>query len=384
MALKVARRAAIAPFIVMEVMRAAAEREAAGAGVLHLEVGQPGSSAPRGVLDAARRALAEDGLGYTLALGIDPLREAIARHYRDRYAIVVPASRVVVTTGSSAGFLLAFLACFDPGDRVAIAEPGYPCYRNILSALGLVPVGVPVDGSTNFQPTPAMIEALDPPVAGLIVASPSNPTGTVLGPDELAALAATCRRLGVRLVSDEIYHGITFGARVATATALDDDAIVVNSFSKYYSMTGWRLGWLVVPEPLLKPIERLAQNLFISPPTLSQRAALAAFDCRDELETNVARYRANRDLLLEELPRAGFTGLSRAEGAFYVYADIARLADDSQALCKTLLAETGVAITPGVDFDPPRGHRWVRFSFAGTTPDMAEAARRLKAWRSAR
>lgn len=381
MALKVARRSGIAPFIVMEVMRAAAERAAAGGDVLHLEVGQPGTPAPRGVIEAAHRALDGDGLGYTLALGIDPLREAISRHYATAYGTDVPARRVVVTTGSSGGFLLAFLAAFDPGDRVAIAEPGYPCYRNILATLGLVPVGLPVDGSTNFQPTAAMVEALDPPVAGLIVASPSNPTGTVLERAALGALAATCRARGIRLVSDEIYHGITFGAETATAAALDADAIVVNSFSKYFSMTGWRLGWLVVPDDLLKPIERLAQNLFISPPTLSQQAALAAFDCKAELDANVARYRASRDLLLDALPEAGFTGLSRAEGAFYVYADIARLANDSETLCRTLLAETGVAITPGVDFDPARGHRWVRFSFAGTTETVAEAARRLIAWR---
>jgi aspartate/methionine/tyrosine aminotransferase len=380
MALKVAGRASIAPFHVMEVMRAAAERERAGGEVLHLEVGQPSTPAPRGVLEAARRALAEESLGYTLALGIDPLREAIGRHYRDRYGVEVDARRVVVTTGSSGGFLLAFLAAFDPGDRVALAAPGYPCYRNILAALGLEPVALPVTGATDFQPTAAMVEAL-PDVAGLIVASPSNPTGTMLDPGALAGLSAVCQRRGIRLISDEIYHGITFGAQAATAAALGSGNIVVNSFSKYFSMTGWRLGWLVLPDDLLKPVERLAQNLFISPPTLSQWAALAAFDCRDELERNVRRYRANRDLLLGELPAAGFAELSHAEGAFYVWAEIARLANDSEALCAALLAETGVAITPGIDFDPERGHRWVRFSFAGATADMAEAARRLKAWR---
>jgi len=380
MALKVSGRASIAPFHVMEVMRAAAERERAGGEVLHLEVGQPSTPAPRGVLEAARRALAEESLGYTLALGIDPLREAIGRHYRDRYGVEVDARRVVVTTGSSGGFLLAFLAAFDPGDRVALAAPGYPCYRNILAALGLEPVALPVTGATDFQPTAAMVEAL-PDVAGLIVASPSNPTGTMLDPGALAGLSAVCQRRGIRPISDEIYHGITFGAQAVTAAALGSGNIVVNSFSKYFSMTGWRLGWLVLPDDLLKPVERLAQNLFISPPTLSQWAALAAFDCRDELERNVRRYRANRDLLLGELPAAGFAELSHAEGAFYVWAEIARLANDSEALCAALLAETGVAITPGIDFDPERGHRWVRFSFAGATADMAEAARRLKAWR---
>jgi aspartate/methionine/tyrosine aminotransferase len=379
-ALKQSRRSAIAPFIVMEVMRAAAEREAAGEGVLHLEVGQPSTPAPRKVLEAAKRALDEDGLGYTLALGIDPLREAIARHYRDAYGVDVPAGRVVVTTGSSGGFLLAFLAAFDAGDRVALAEPGYPCYRNILAALGIEAVGLPADASTNFQPTPAHIERLGRPLDGLIVASPSNPTGTMLTEAELLALAACCRARGIRLVSDEIYHGITYGRRAATVAGRDPDAIVVNSFSKYFSMTGWRLGWLVAPEDLVKPIERLAQNLFISPPALSQRAALAAFDCADELEANVARYARNRDLLLEELPRAGLADLSRAEGAFYVYADVSRVSNDSQDFCRRLLAEAGVAITPGIDFDPARGHRFARLSFAGSTPDMAEAAKRLRAW----
>jgi len=383
-ALKTSRRSAIAPFIVMEVMRAAAERASDGKDVLHLEVGQPGTSAPRGVLEAAHRALDGDGLGYTLALGIPALREAIARHYRDRYSVAVPAGRIVVTTGSSGGFLLGFLACFDVGDRVGLAEPGYPCYRHILAALGIVPVPLPVDGSTNFQPTPAMVLAADPPLDGLIVASPANPTGTMLGEAELRALAAACRTRGTRLVSDEIYHGITYGRAGVTAAALDGDAIVVNSFSKYFSMTGWRLGWLVVPEALLRPVERLSQNLFISPPTLSQRAALAAFDCRDELEANVARYARNRAILLEELPRAGFRDLARSEGAFYVYADVSALGNDSEALCRTLLAETGVAITPGVDFDPPRGKAWVRFSFAGTTATVEEASRRLKAWSGAR
>ncbi len=380
MALKQARRAEIAPFIVMEVMRAAAEREATGKDVLHLEVGQPSTPAPRKVREAARRALDEDGLGYTLALGIDALREAIARHYRDVYGTPVGAERVVVTTGSSGGFLLAFLACFDVGDRVALAEPGYPCYRNILAALGVEPVPIPVDGTTNFQPTADLVAALPGRIDGLIVASPSNPTGTMVSGEELAALAAACRRRGARLVSDEIYHGITYGRTATTAAALADDAIVVNSFSKYFSMTGWRLGWLVVPADLIKPIERLAQNLFISPPSLSQRAALAAFDCRDELAANVARYRRNRDLLLNELPAAGLADLSRAEGAFYVYADVSRVSDDSQEFCRRLLADTGVAITPGLDFDPPRGHRWVRLSFAGSTDHMAEAARRIRGW----
>ena len=380
MALKVSRRGRVPPFLVMEVMRAAAERVAAGREVLHLEVGQPGTPAPRGVREAAGRAIDRERLGYTVALGIPALREAIADHYADFYGVHVPAERVIVTTGSSAGFVLSFLACFEPGDRVALAEPGYPCYRNILRALDLEPVALPVDRDTRYRPTAATIEALDAPVDGLIVASPSNPTGAMVSPAELAALAACCRSRGIRLISDEIYHGIGFGMEAATVAAIDPDAVVVNSFSKYFSMTGWRIGWMVAPEALLKPVERLAQNLFISPPTLSQHAAVAAFDCHEELRRNVAVYAANRALLLEELPKAGLTRLSQADGAFYLYADVADLTDDSEAFCRALLDDTGVALTPGLDFDPARGGRSLRISFSGPTDDMAEAARRIGAW----
>ena len=384
MALKVSRRGRVPPFLVMEVMRATADRIAAGREVLHLEVGQPGTPAPRGVREAAKRAIDSERLGYTVALGVSPLREAIAGHYADAYGVRVPAERIVVTTGSSAGFLLSFLACFEPGDRVAVAEPGYPCYRNILRALDLEPVALPVDRDTRYQPTVATIEALDAPVEGLIVASPSNPTGTMVSAADLAALAACCRSRGVRLISDEIYHGIGFGMDAATAAAIDPEAVVINSFSKYFSMTGWRIGWMVVPETLLKPIERLAQNMFISPPTLSQYAAVAAFDCHEELRSNVAVYAANRDLLLEELPKAGLTRLSHADGAFYIYADIADLTGDSDAFCRALLDDTGVALTPGLDFDPVRGARFLRISFSGPTDDMAEAARRMGVWLAGR
>ena len=378
---KVARRGEVPPFFVMEVMRAAAERLASGADVLHMEVGQPASPAPEGARQAAHAALESDRLGYTVALGIAPLREAIAHHYRDRYGLELDPARVVVTTGSSAGFVLSFLACFEPGDRVALAEPGYPCYRNILGALGIEAVGLPVGHEDRYQPGIAMLEALDRPIDGLILASPSNPTGTMVSPGEVAALAGHCRERGIRLISDEIYHGITYGRPEATAIAFDDDAVVINSFSKYFSMTGWRIGWMVVPESLLRPVERLAQNLYISTPTLSQHAALAAFGCRAELDRHVATYAANRDLLLRELPRAGFDRLSQPDGGFYFYADVAHMTDDSDALCRSILARTGVAITPGIDFDPVRGHRAVRFSYAGATADMAEAARRLVAWR---
>jgi aspartate/methionine/tyrosine aminotransferase len=384
MTLKVADRGHVPAFMVMEVMQAAADRFAIGKDVLHMEVGQPGTPAPRGVREAAKAAIDADRLGYTVALGIDPLREAIAQHYRDTYGLAVPAERVVVTTGSSAGFLLSFLACFDPGDRVALAEPGYPCYRNILQALGLTPVSLPVDHGTRNQPTVAMLEALDEPVDGLILASPSNPTGTMVSQAEMVALTSHCRSRGIRLISDEIYHGIGYGMTPVSAAAHDNASIVINSFSKYFSMTGWRIGWMVVPDDLIKPIERLAQNMFISPPTLSQHAGVAAFDCHEELQSNIAAYAVNRELLLNALPEAGLDRLSQADGAFYIYADISDWTDDSAAFCRALLDETGVAITPGLDFDPVRGSQTVRISFSRGTPEIAEAALRLRAWMAKR
>jgi aspartate/methionine/tyrosine aminotransferase len=385
MTLKAARRSGISPFIVMDVMRAADARDLAAKTAeercVHLEVGQPGTPAPRAVRDAAITALNSERLGYTLALGIQKLRERIARHYRDMYGVDVAPERIVITTGSSGAFLLGFLAAFDHGDRVALADPGYPAYRNILQALGIEPVGVVADYDSRFQPTPALLDRVSGPVHGLIVASPANPTGSMMAPEELEAVARWCRERRVRLVSDEIYHGITYGTRAATALAYTDEAIVINSFSKYFSMTGWRLGWMIVPPDLLRAVEVLAQNLFISPPTLPQLAAIAAFDAKEELDANVARYRANRDLLLKALPEAGFTRFAPADGAFYLYADVAHMTNDSEAFCKRMLAETGVAATPGTDFDPGRGRAFVRFSYAGTKEDMLEAARRLKAWR---
>ncbi|HUK58863.1 MAG TPA: aminotransferase class I/II-fold pyridoxal phosphate-dependent enzyme [Stellaceae bacterium] len=380
MALKLARRAAIAPFIVMDVLRAANERAAAGADVLHLEIGQPGTAAPAPVREAARRALEEDVLGYTETLGLPPLREAIARHYRDSYGAAVDPARVVVTTGSSAAFILAFLAAFEPGDRVALAAPGYPAYRNILTALDLVPVELATGPAERFQPTVELLQR-ERDLAGLVVASPANPTGTMIDEPTLAAIARYCAGAGIRLVSDEIYHGITYGARAATALGMSDSAIVINSFSKYFSMTGWRIGWMVAPPDMVRAIECLAQNLFISPPSLSQHAALAAFSCHEELRSYVARYAENRALLLEELPKAGLDRFAPADGAFYLYADIAHLTNDSSEFCRRMLREIGVAATPGIDFDPARGHQTLRLCFAGDAPTIAEAARRLTGWR---
>src|SRR6516225_1301142 len=379
MTLRASRRGFVPPFIAMDVLRAANEREVAGAEVIHLEVGQPGSSAPEPVLDAARRALANEPIGYTDALGIAPLRQAIATHYQAQYGVAVDPGEVVVTTGSSAAFLLAFLAAFEPGDRVGLAIPGYPAYRNILSALGIEPVLIAVGENAHYQPTPELLADLGR-LDGLIVASPANPTGTMIAAADLARLTAWCRDRGIRLVSDEIYHGITYETAAATARGFGREAVIVNSFSKYYCMTGWRLGWMLVPPDLARSVECLAQNFYISPPALSQLAALPVFGCRAELDRHVARYRANRDLLIGTLSAAGLTRFAPAEGAFYLYADISSLTRDSNGFRRRLLAETGVAVTPGLDFDPVDGHAWIRVSFAGASEEVAEAARRLTEW----
>lgn len=386
MPLKVGRGAEAPPFLVMDVISAANLRAAAlppGApGILRMEVGQPGTGAPRGAAEAAIRALsAGQPMGYTEAFGLRSLRARIARHYAERYGAAVPEARVAVTVGASGAFPLAFLAAFDPGDSVAMAAPFYPPYANILTALGMRPQLLPCGPETRWQPTVAMLEALDPAPAGLILASPCNPAGTMLPPAEFAAIAAWCERRGVRLISDEIYHGLTYGeVPETTAAAVSASAIVVNSFSKYFSMTGWRIGWLVLPEDLVRPVECLAQNLFISAPHVAQVAAEAAFDCREELEANVARYRRSRAGLLAALPRAGFDRLSPADGAFYLWADVGHLTNDSVAFCQRMLAEAGIAATPGVDFDRDRGSRFLRFSYCGPEADMAEAPRRLAAW----
>jgi aspartate/methionine/tyrosine aminotransferase len=380
-AMKVAQRGAIPPFIVMEMLAIANKRAAEGKDVLHLELGEPSTSAPKRVIEAAKRILDSSTLGYTESPGLPALRARIAEFYQEAAGLEVSPERVVVTTGSSGGFVLAFLAAFDVGDRVAVTLPGYPAYRNILMSLGVTPVPLETGLESRFQPTVELLEAVEGPLHGLVIASPSNPTGSVLSGDELKVLADYCRDRDIRLVSDEIYHGITYGSPAASALTVSDDAVVVNSFSKYFSMMGWRLGWLVAPEDLLLSVERLAQNLFVSAPTLSQHAALTVFDCRDELEANVARYARNRAHLLSGLPKAGFDRLAPAEGAFYLYADVRHLTHDSEELCLRMLAETGVATTSGIDFDPARGNGYLRFSFAGSEEDIVEAARRLTAWR---
>ena len=378
---RLARRSVIDPFIVMDVMAAANAREARGEGVIHMEVGQPGTPAPRAALERARDALARDRLGYTEALGLPALRERIARHMNERYGVSVSPARVVVTSGSSAGFVLAFLALLDPGDALGLPSPGYPCYRQILKALGCRATLLPSTANARWMPTAADVERLARDgAAGLLLASPNNPTGTMATGNRLEELAAACRREDLWLISDEIYHGLEYDAPADTALQHWDEAIVVNSFSKYFSMTGWRIGWLVVPEALVRPLERLAQNLYISPPAISQHAALGAFDAIDELEAIKAVYAENRALLLNELPDAGLPTLLPADGAFYLYADVSHLTDDSAAFATSMLAEIGVAITPGIDFDPERGRDYVRLSYAGPHQAMAEAVSRIRNW----
>ncbi|GEO80897.1 pyridoxal phosphate-dependent aminotransferase [Pararhodospirillum oryzae] len=381
MSLKVARRGQIPPFIVMDVMQAAARREASGASALHLEVGQPSSGLP----PAAREELAallkgEDALGYTVALGLDALRQGIATHYRETQGVDVDPARIAVTTGSSGAFVLAFLAAFEAGDRVGVLAPGYPAYRHILRALGCEPVTVRVGPETRYQPTPELLDSLPEPLDGLIVASPANPTGTVLGGEALRELVEACGARGIRLISDEIYHGITYETPAVTAAGMADHPIIVNSFSKYFCMTGWRLGWLVLPPELVRPVECLAQNLFISPPALSQHAGVIALRHREAFDANIRRYARNRDLLLAELPRMGLPHFAPPDGAFYLYVDVGTLTTDSVAFCARLLEETGVAATPGLDFDEEQGRAWVRFSFCGETETILQAIDRLKRW----
>jgi len=376
---------AIDPFIVMDVMREANEREASGEDIIHMEVGQPATPAPRAARERAQKALAEERLGYTEALGMPALRERIARYVKERYGVSISPERVVVTAGSSAGFVLAFLAILDPGAALGLPSPGYPCYRQILKALGVRPHLVETSGRGRWMPTAADVERLAAEgAAGLLLASPNNPTGTMVQDARLAELAKTCRQRGLWLISDEIYHGLEYTAPAETALAYSDEAIVINSFSKYFSMTGWRIGWLVVPEALVRTIERLAQNLYISPPSISQIAALGAFDGLEELEEIKGRYARNRAMLLEELPRAGLDAILPADGAFYLYADVSRYTGDSAAFAKAMLREIGVAATPGIDFDPDRGGCYLRLCYAGAEDEMREAARRIGAWLKSR
>lgn len=367
----------------MDVLEAARALEASGRSVIHMEIGQPGTPAPAGARDAVARAMAAGSLGYTVALGLPALRAGIAALYGCWYGVDLDPARVVVTSGSSAAFLLAFTALFDAGDRVALGEPGYPSYRQILRALSLEPVGVPSSPDNRFQPVPEDIAGVEG-LAGLIVASPGNPTGTMLSRAALAALIGHALGREISFVSDEIYHGLHYGARAVSALEISDDVYVINSFSKYFSMTGWRVGWMVVPEGHVRLVERLAQNMFICPPHASQIAALAALECIDELEANRAVYAENRRLMLEGLPQAGFGRIAPPDGAFYVYADVSDLTGNSLRFASEILQGAGVAVTPGLDFDPVRGGRSLRFSYSGATEDIAEGLARLQMFMGAR
>lgn len=371
-------RSQVEPFRVMEVLASANRRARSGQPVYHLEAGQPSTPAPALALEAASRALASMTLGYTEALGVPQLRERISAHYSEWYGVPVPAERIVVTTGSSAAFILAFLLSFDAGQTLAIANPGYPAYRNIAGALNIRTELIPCGLESGFRLKAASIASHH--ADGVLIASPSNPCGTIIAPSDLEAIANHCRSKGMRLISDEIYHGLTYGGRAETALRFDPDAIVINSFSKYFSMTGWRIGWMVLPANCVGTVERLAQNFYISPPTISQVAALAALDAREELETHVRRYERNRNTLLSALEKSGFNEIAPAEGAFYLYARTAHLGLASENFSKRLLAETGIAATPGTDFDPINGQSWIRFSYAGSEADIASASSLLVPW----
>lgn len=382
----VSRRSEVEPFHAMDVLAMANAMTADGKDIVSLCVGQPGAPAPDTALAAARAALETGKLGYTNAAGTDTFKNKIASHYTSQYGVEVSPERVFATTGSSAGFNLAFLAAFDAGDRIAIATPGYPAYRNIMRALSIEPVEIETDETTRWALTADHIREahLDAPLKGVLIASPGNPSGTMMQPDALKEIVDICEELGLWLVSDEIYHGLTYGDATGieeeTALRYGDQTIIINSFSKYYCMTGWRIGWMILPQSLVRPVERIAQSLYISPPELSQIAAVAAFDGKQQLQQVKAGYEVNRAIMLNALPRLGFTKILPIDGAFYAYASVENFTDDSMKFAKRVLHETGVAITPGLDFDPIRGPNYVRFSFAGAKLDIETAIERLGNW----
>lgn len=378
----VSRRSDVAPFLAMDVLSDANRLAREGRDIIHMELGEPGAPVPSAVRAAAEVALSGGRIGYTEALGIPELRARIARLYAERYGVDLPAGRVAVTGGSSGAFNLAFLAMFDVGDRVGLPTPGYPAYRNILTALGLEVVEIPTAAEARWQASAGAIEKVhaERPLAGVIVASPNNPSGTMMTRDGLQSLVAACRDMKIALIMDEIYHGLVYEGDEVTALEFSDDVVVVNSFSKYFCMTGWRVGWMVLPDRLVRPVERLAQNLFISPSELSQRAALGAFEATDELEAVKAGYARSRRLLLERMPKIGLDRFLPVDGAFYFYADVSRYTNDSLDFCRRMLNEAGVAATPGLDFDTGRGASYVRFSFAGRTDAVVEACERLGGW----
>lgn len=382
----VAQRSKIHPFIVMDVIARAARKHASGQDIIHMEVGQPATPAPQAARSALKACLDRDALGYTEALGMPALREKIALHYQHFYGIEIDPARIVITTGSSAGFLLAFLALCDVGDKVAMPSPSYPCYRQIMSVLGIEPILIETGFAGRWMPTELEVERaiVASGASALLVASPANPTGVMLEPGRLSSLITTSEANKAWFISDEIYHGLTYDFPAETAAAHSQNAIVINSFSKYFSMTGWRIGWMVLPPALVRTVERITQNLFIAAPAPAQVAALGALDAYEELQSNRACYLANRDILIDGLARLGLTNIAPSDGAFYLYADISRFADDSVRFAGTMLDEIGVAVTPGVDFDPKRGRHYLRFSYSTSTPRLIEAVQRMTAWRQFR
>jgi len=371
----------VEPFQAISLSNLAHRLKAEGRSIIHMEFGQPSTGAPRAAIETAHRVLDADGMGYWES---EPLKARIARHYDETYGVAVDPTQLVLTCGASAALVLALASTFSPGDRVALARPGYVAYRNTLRALNMVPVEIECGAETRFQITAAQIAALDPVLAGVIVASPANPTGTIIPAEEMAAIAQICRERNIRILSDEIYHGISYVAPARSMLEFEPNALVINSFSKYFSMVGWRLGWLLTPMDRRQSARAYVSNMFLTAPSLSQHAALTAMDCRDELEANVEVYRANRALVLEALPRLGLRSIAPPDGAFYVYANVGHLTDDSMEFCKQLLRDTGVATAPGVDFDPVEGRHFIRISFAVSTPEVEEALRRMTPWFAAR
>lgn len=375
------KRSDISSFLAMDVLSRANAAEAAGRKILHMEVGEPAGGTPIEAIDAAKRAMdAGQQLGYLEARGLPALRERIARLYDDWYGVTLDPGRIAICAGASAGFVLSFLSAFDSGQRVALADPGYPCYRNTLEALGLEPVRIATSIEDGFQPTIAQLEQIQEPLHGLIIASPANPTGSLIGRERLADLVKYCEQREIKLISDEIYHGLTYGEPATTVLAETEHAIVVNSFSKFFRMTGWRIGWVVLPNALIRNVEKLGQNLYISASALGQHAALGVFDAEARLAKEFHIYRRNREVLLNSLIEGGVTKIAPADGGFYVYADVGHLTNDSVAFCQRALDEIGVAFAPGLDFDPERGHQFVRFSFAAEPATVEEASARLAIW----
>ena len=378
--MKKSNRSNVDPFIVMDVMEAARKAEQSGKNIIHMEVGQPGTPAPKLANETVEKQIQSNNLGYTVALGLPELRSRISKLYGEWYNLDLNPERVIITTGSSGAFILSFATLFDQGNRVGIGSPGYPSYRQILKAQSLIPVDIETDLQNKFQPLPEDIKSNN--LNGLLVASPANPTGSMLDKSSLEKLIVTCKENDVSFISDEIYHGIEYETKSVSALEITDNCYVINSFSKYFSMTGWRIGWMVVPEDHVRQVEKVSQNLFICPPHVSQIAALAALDAKDELNENVKVYKKNREILLKELPEAGFTTFSPPDGAFYIYVDISKFSTDSLNFCKKVLDEAGVAITPGLDFDQKRGSSTIRFSYARSTEDIIEGAKRIKKFMS--